>query len=1227
MGVVYEAFDREKDATVALKTLRRLEAQAVYRLKNEFRGLQGIEHPNLVSLGELVEDSGEWFFTMELVSGIDFLSYVRKETDPPAVEPQPYEETMTMDGVSNEVSSSSGAVLSADFDEIRLRKALRQLALGLTALHAAGKVHRDIKPSNVMVTDEGRVVLLDFGLVTEVKSDSQSTEVHAVGTAAYMSPEQAAAKHVGPASDWYSVGVMLYEALTGQRPFSGPALRVLQEKQVSEAVPPVSLVPDVPLDLDELCVKLLSYEPGDRPSEKEILEILGAADASPSQSGSTTDFTQSPPFVGRESERETLARTFAKVRDGAAVSVYVHGASGVGKSALLREFAEEAARTHGAVVLAGRCYERESVPFKALDGVVDALSHYMRRLRRAQAAELVPPNASMLPHIFPVLGRVEVIAEAPLPRRERKDPHERRRLVFAALRGLLWLLAERHPVVLVIDDLQWADNDSFLLLEDLVRPPDPPAMLLLISSREDPATLERARGSAGSGAPIPGELCTMRLGPLGKGDALELAERLVERAGLSRQADAGAIADEAEGHPLFIDELVRHAATAADVERERVRLDEAIWTRACKVPELARNVLHAICLANAPLPQELVRRAMKLDSSDFGRGISILRVANLARSKGTRDTDVVEPYHNRIREAGLAHLGEEERRPVHAQLAAALEGSDFAEKRPELLVVHFAAIGEARKAADSAVAAGERAAKALAFDRAVDLYRKAVELREREGEVPSALRAALGNALSMSGRRADAARVYLDSVSGALAGDALEYQRLAAESFIVSGHVDEGVSALRAVLEAVGLPFPPSGRRALISAMFRRAWLRIRGLGFKERDPTQISAEELRRIDVCWTASSSIGMIDTIRSVDYSTRHLSRALRAGERHRVVRGLALEICVRCTLSVRKARQSLELLETLRPMAGDDPYLVGWVHGAEGLTLYQLGQFQESRDASVESVRLFSECSVSTSYEQDSVRLWNLWARYYLGEVADLMTRVPRLLQDAEERGDLYMAANMCTGPPNAAWLFRDDIETARAQADARISRWSRQSYHLQHYWAFVARHQILLYAGEGETAWRSVNEGWPALASSWYLPIPMVGIESHDMRARCALAAIASGGDAERYAKLAERDARRTEKVGLPMAKALATLVRAGVAHVRGDDEAAEKLLADALERCEATNMHLIAAAARWRLGELRGGDEGTALTSRAEQWMRDEGIVSPARVTRMLAPGYEDSGA
>ena len=238
MGVVYRALHVDRGEVVALKTLQHADPTALYRFKQEFRGLADVVHENLVALYELVSDGAYWFFSMELVEGVQFMEHLRAGGD--------------------------------------LRDTFRQLAEGLAALHAAGKLHRDLKPSNVMVTPEGRVVILDFGLFADVarSGQHQSTERHILGTAAYMAPEQALGRAVSAASDWYSVGVMLYEALTNRLPFEGGSVEVILAKQQSDPPRPGAHATDAPADLDALCVALLARDPAARPRSESVLRAF-----------------------------------------------------------------------------------------------------------------------------------------------------------------------------------------------------------------------------------------------------------------------------------------------------------------------------------------------------------------------------------------------------------------------------------------------------------------------------------------------------------------------------------------------------------------------------------------------------------------------------------------------------------------------------------------------------------------------------------------------------------------------------------------------------------------------------------------------------------------------------------------------------------------------------------------------------------------------------------------
>src|SRR5262249_21700108 len=187
----------------------------------------------------------------------------------------------------------------------------------------------------------------------------------------------------------------------------GQALQILMDKQRFEPPPPRELVADVPDDLNALCVELLRRDPRARPPGPEVLERLGAAEPGGDDASSSASQTGDLPFVGRDAQREALADAFEAVARGRTVVAFIRGRSGVGKSALVQTFLDGVAAPGEAVVLAGRCYERESVPYKALDSLIDALSRYLRHLPAHQAGALLPRDVGGLSRVFSVLRRVD----------------------------------------------------------------------------------------------------------------------------------------------------------------------------------------------------------------------------------------------------------------------------------------------------------------------------------------------------------------------------------------------------------------------------------------------------------------------------------------------------------------------------------------------------------------------------------------------------------------------------------------------------------------------------------------------------------------------------------------------------------------------------------------------------------------------------------------------------
>jgi serine/threonine protein kinase len=1224
MGEVYEALDRDHDTRVALKVLTALNADSLLRFKTEFRALRDVEHPNVVSFGELLEHDGRWFFTMEFIEGVDFLEYVR-----PRIEDTSEPTTVRVARPPTRIPSQRPLYrerpvpFQSDpaYDEGRLRHALAQLARGVSALHAAGKIHRDIKPSNVRVTHEGRVVLLDFGLVTDRENPAHLTDVEKiVGTPAFMAPEQAGMREVGPAADWYSVGAVLYLSLTGQLPFGGGTMEILLDKQRFEPAPPRALVRNLPPDLDALTVDLLNREPGNRPDDRQVLRRLGI-ESNDNVYESSPSLGHTTPFVGRADELEQLRAAFDRSREGFATTVYLHGESGVGKSALTRSFCETMAAERSAVVLSGRCYESELVPFKAVDGLIDALSRYLMSLPRAEAAALLPAKALLMTQVFPVLRRVEAIAESPVPPDVVRDPQELRGRTFAAVRELLSRLSERRPVILTLDDMQWSDADSLVLLREVMRVPEAPSLMLVLSLRTDASGADPVTAHD---LMMPGEMRHIRLQRLPRREARELAARLLSQHGEVDESLAHAIADEAVGHPLFIDELARHFPAA---QGRAERLEEALWDRIAKLDDAARSILEVVAVADAPLVKETAARAVGIDFGEFQKRVSLLRVSHLLRWSDHGHADSLEPYHERVRAAVLAHLGPEECTVCHRRIALAIEASGQADL--EALAVHWRGAGEADKAVGYALQAATQATAALAFERAAQLYRLALELGIDDARLAQRVRVRFGDALRNAGRGPEAAQAYLEAARSARlnvsSADRLELQRRAAEQLLLSGHFDDGMAALRTVLAAIGMELPATPARALASLLWHRARLRLRGLGFRERDESQVSAEELTRSDVSWSVSAGLALIDNVRGADFQCRNLLQALGNGEPHRIARALAIEAGHASIGGDTRGGRSQRLLAAAEELATrlGDPYALGLQKIVGAMAALLAGRWRKSCELCDQGEAILRAHCTGVSWELDSAQMFGMDSLWFLGELRELARRQPLRVAEAQARGDLYAVINFRSGAPNLVWLALDAVDEGRRHVREAMARWSRSGVHIQHYRELFSLMHIDLYTGDGATAYARALDRWQSLERAQLFRVKLIHNLMTDLRARAALAAAASRPDPEALWRRARRDARTLERGGMGWCMPAAQMVRAALA-VRRAPEVAVRLLHEAVHGFAAADMPMHAEVARRRLGLVLGGDEGRALVTTAEAWLRDAGVQNPAAMTAMLAPGFAD---
>jgi tetratricopeptide (TPR) repeat protein len=1241
MGVVYEAHDRQRETLVALKVLRHLEGGALYRFKREFRSLSTIAHPNLVSLYELFSEEELWFFSMELVAGADFYEHVRSVSRRRHVletaEDRGSDETPTIPAEEATLPERPIGVL----DVTKLRPALAQLATGLVALHDSGRLHRDLKPSNVMVTAEGRIVILDFGLVAHLGADEQfeSTLQHVVGTAGYMSPEQATGGSIGPASDWYAFGTMLYEVLTGRRPFVGRPMDVLERKRAKDA-PTAGDREGVPEDLARLADRLLSREPEARPSGREVLQALGVLPA-------VQSIRRRIPLVARDKPLAVLRDNLAAVRAGRPAAVFVAGGSGLGKTALIDAFLAELRQLEDAFILRGSCYEREAVRFEAFDDLIDDLSHVLRSLVIADVDAILPRHAASLARLFPVLEQVDSIERAVVVERSsgQKTPgaelFEVQRRAFSALRELLRSLSRRLPVILVIDDLQWGDAESAPIFQEIAGGPDAPPILLIVAFRTEDERTSRLvamlREAVGRGS-----LARIDLSPLSFSEAKGLARVLLEGnvdEAVDRERLAANIAKESGGSPYFIVELAEHVDERADLSTSAtlregegdafgrglrtadLSLEEILASRIDLLPEEAKRLLEVVAAAGHPLPESILIRAAGLVPPRSAEGaipparlrlsLGILRSENFIRTRRVEGReDQVATYHERIRRVVARGLDAHAIAAIHGAIATGLElGGD---PDPELLAHHLLRSREVERARGFALLAARSARGKLSLDRAADLYEIAAARPPSSAEeLPASLQLEAVEALIDAGRGEKAADLLLALEKRA--GGRLEKSgllRQAAEQLLRTGRVDRGVDVLERALALQGLSLARSSANKvtrLARARAEVAWRGLRGLRHASRTPTP---EETERVDLLWSVATGLGMVDVIAALDFQSRHLSAALDAGEPARIVRALAMEACYSAARGSPNDPRTAALIERAERLAQGtgDPRSAATVLMARGAAALLGGSFAEGERASREAERLFTEHGVRAQWEIATAGIFRLLSLAMMGRIRDLVGHVRDHVPSAARREDRYALANARSGLGNLAWLAGDDPDGAVAALDETVPHLPRSGFTMPHAYELIARTNATLYRGFGGGALALIEDRRPRYARSLVMRVQFLRIELSFARARAAIAA----GRRD----VALEEAARLDREPVPYARALARLVRALSEHEK-NREAAHRALGRAAKSLAEADLGLLAAIAQRRQGRISRSEE---LAAKAEKWIRGQGVVDVERFAGVFAP-------
>lgn len=1222
-GVVHEVFDQMRGRRIALKTLSRATPQSLYRFKQEFRALAEIRHTHLVRLYELFSaEDGNACFTMELIEGEDFRKHTRAAAPSlsgPATREALAAPDLSAVGQSSVQRTPSVSPLPPTPAKLpALRSALAQLVAGLRALHASGRLHRDIKPSNVMVSREGRVVILDFGLSSGILH-RESDDASVSGTPEFMAPEQVQNEPLLPAADWYAVGVLLFDSLVGHPPFRGDPADVLANKLLAGTIRPSQFVHGVPRDLDELCAQLLAREPSDRPRGKDVALALESAQGI--RAGATFGQSLAPAgIVSRTAELDVLLRELSAASQGTPTALFLHGVSGVGKSTLVSQFVERARREQHAITFEWRVYEQEAIPFRALDGLLDQLCERLRTAPEVGSSSAPMSAREALGQLFPVLRSLSGF-NPDRPGR-RPDPLLTRRLAARGLLGLLRGVARHGPLVLVMDDAQWGDLDSAGLLGDaLAEVVDLPVLFVFVHRElgaEGSRFLSKVRAQTA-------HLATRELA-LGTLSALDVRELLVGTLGSESAVSdelVDAVVRHSSGNAFLVQELAHTVGPGAALQVPSLlgsgaaaSLDGLLLSQRLEgLEDAARRLLEVVSTSGRAVRTETAAAAAGVDAR-LDALVSSLSQRRLLRTAHDGEVELLEVRHDRIREWILVRLSADERRGYHRRLAKALEATPDAE--PDVWLEHWLSADDPAQIRRAGLAAAERATARLALKRAEALYRTVLAQGQPDAQQAREVYRALAEVLEWDGRGADAAAAYLEAAELTSGVERSALQSSAGMRLIYAGRFSEGAQRLRASLLELGLPAPSSGLQALARLVIERFRLaRLEGhLGL--RASTEYSEEGEARVDVLHAAAFGFILTDPLVGECMQVVHVVAAQKYGSETQLARALSLEASQRAHRPRRRGQaDAAALFGRAEQIATDakDEDLLEFIQACRGVAEFLVGRWSRAHELLRDAYRDVPRHRAgwhTTAWTYDVLALCNL------GRFQEVGRRSAELIEAADARGDRFTSSmlRVCARAPFL--LARGDSQAARAELVEGMQVWDLPRFLVQHWRAMWWSTEADLYDGLGRAARERCLREEKRLEKSFLLRVHYIRAMTCFLRARCALATF----DEDPRARAAETLTwqRKLSAEGSPWTNALAAIVLAGESLARGALEPGAEYLRRAAVLSERADMVVHAHVCRSILGEVIGGSNGEQLRRESETALRELGVEHPRRFAAALLP-------
>jgi adenylate cyclase len=835
MGEVCLADDLMLERRVAVKFLISPdgESRPLEQLLAEARAAASLDHPFICKIFEVTELEGRPCIVMEYVSGDTLERRLRR----------------------------------GRLEVAELLRLAEEIAEALEAAHKRRLIHRDLKPANVMVTDDGHIKVMDFGLAARLSPVFEGADGDAaiattaadistcVGTPAYMAPEQLRGAAVDHRSDIFAFGVLLYELLSGTNPFQRLALNATLDAILAHDPPDLhEQVAAVPKSVAAVVSRMLAKHPAARfQSFGDVrLELRRSSGAMALPAADAHVPVIEPPaiggqLVGRESEFAELVRSIRQALAGRGGLLLIEGESGVGKSRLVEE-ALTAARALGCLTLVGRCSEQEGTA--PLEPYIEVLEDAARLLPASAFGDVVGRTAPELARLAPEFHRLF----PDMPPAIELPPELRQRFLFNNVREFLTRCCAVMPVTVFLDDLQWADESTLQLTLYLAQHLDKTAILVIGAYRDvDVAregtladTLEsllsRVRGQQRRTASERHPLARVVDQLIGRRLARVISlEPFSEPAVGSMLAALGhrdppaklvhTFFDETGGNPFFVEELFHHLTDEGrlfdsqgrwrrDFEMDRIEVPAGIRTvigwRLRRVSSRTYEVLTAAAVIGRHFDLDLLEMVVDVEGDRLTAALEEAEQAHLVKGPSGRTERRWRFVHQLVCHTLTSALPQTRRERLHHRVADAMMwlDSDSRAYASDIArhLYHAGRMSNPATTAEALMAAGNAAADVYASDEALRNYSHALEvLEESNGAAQDRLRMRerLADVLALTGDRGAAMEHYSAAVS--------VHER-------ALSHVDQG-----RVLRKIGALHWQGGDRKQASEYYARALTALNG--------------------------------------------------------------------------------------------------------------------------------------------------------------------------------------------------------------------------------------------------------------------------------------------------------------------------------------------------------------------------------------------------------------